>query len=119
MAAAAAITISGVISNTLTGTTQVGPLTATSAAANGQRTQVVLQSGDNTITVPSSPAPTGVIVQLPSDNTVAVKFGGSSGTELSKTGFFLLMFNIASLPASFVLNSASTQTGKTTEVTFF
>ena len=98
MPASASVTVTGYISNSPTGTTQLGPLTATSAAANGQRTQVVLQSGDNTITVPSAPAPTGVVIRLPSDNTETVKFGGSSGTELSKTGFAVLCFNILFAP---------------------
>ena len=60
-----------------------------------------------------------MVIRLPSDNTETVKFGGSSGTELSKTGFAVLCFNTASLPASFVLHSAGVQTGKTTEISFF
>ena len=119
MAASASITIAGTISNVPTGSKQIGPLTVTSAAANGYAQQIVLQSGDNTITVLSTPAPSGVIVQFPSDNTATNKYGGSSGTELTKTGFFMLCFNTASLPTTFVLNSSATQTAKITEIQFF
>lgn len=122
MAANATFTMQGQITQTPTGTTQIGPITVTSAAANGQRTQVVLASGANTITVPSTPAPTGCVVQLNSANTAVVTLkgvSGDTGIAIGKTGAFALCFDPTAVPASFVLNSASTQTGLVTEVTFF
>lgn len=123
MAASASVTLSGYISNTpTTGGRQIGPLTATSAAANGQVQQIVLQAGANTITVPTVPAPSGVIIQLPSTNTSETTLKGitgDTGIDIGKVGFVVLPFNTASLPASFVLTSVATQTALTTEITFY
>lgn len=122
MAANATVTIGGQITGTPTGNTQIGPITITSAAACGQRTQIALASGANTITVPASPAPTGVLIQLPSTNTVVTTLKGitgDTGIAIGKTGVFMLCFDPAALPASFVLTSASAQTGLITEITFF
>lgn len=122
MAASAVVAISGQITGLPTGTKTIGPLTVSSAAACGTVTEVVLQSGANTITVPTLPAPTGCIISLPSTNTATVTLkgvGGDTGIEIGKTGVTVLSFNTASLPASFVLNSSATQTGLTTEISFF
>lgn len=122
MAANATVTIGGQITSTPTGTTQIGPITITSAAANGQRTQVSLASGANTITVPTSPAPTGCIIQLPTSNNVVTTLKGitgDTGIAIGKTGFMMLCFDPAAVPASFVLTSASAQTGLITEILFF
>ena len=122
MAASAVVSILGQITGLPTGTKSVGPLTVSSAAACGTVTEIVLQSGANTITVPSAPAPTGCIIVLPSTNTQAVTLkgvAGDTGIAIGKTGVFMLCFDPTALPASFVLNSAATQTGLTTEISFF
>jgi len=122
MAAQASVTISGQITGTPVGSQTIGPLTATSAAACGQIQELVLQSGANTITVPSTPAPTGVVIQLPSTNTAVTTLKGvtgDTGVALGKTGFFMLCFDPTAVPASFVLTSASTQTGLFTYIQFF
>jgi len=122
MAAQASVTISGQITGTPVGSQTIGPLTATSAAACGQIQELVLQSGANTITVPSTPAPTGVVIQLPSANTAVTTLKGvtgDTGIALGKTGFFMLCFDPTAVPASFVLTSASTQTGLFTYIQFF
>jgi len=122
MAAQASVTISGQITGTPVGSQTIGPLTATSAAACGQIQELVLQSGANTITVPSTPAPTGVVIQLPSANTAVTTLKGvtgDTGIALGKTGFFMLCFDPAAVPASFVLTSASTQTGLFTYIQFY
>jgi len=122
MAAQASVTISGQITGTPVGSQTIGPLTATSAAACGQIQELVLQSGANTITVPSTPAPTGVVIQLPSTNTAVTTLKGvtgDTGIALGKTGFFMLCFDPTAVPASFVLTSASTQTGLFTYIQFF
>ena len=122
MAAAASITVSGYISNTPSGSRSIGPITITSAAANGQVQQIVLQSGDNTITVPTGIATNGCIIILPSDNTAVTTLkgvGGDTGIALGKTTKQVLNWDSTAAPATFVLNSASTQTSKITEIQFY
>ncbi len=127
MAATAAITISGYISNTpTTGGRQIGPITVTSAAANGQVQSLVLQAGANTITIPTATAngvaPTGCIIQLPSTNTAITTLkgvSGDTGIAIGKTTAHMLCWDPTAVPASFVLNSVATQTGLATEITFF
>jgi hypothetical protein len=122
MAAAASITISGYISNAPTGSRQIGPITLSSAAANGQIQRIVLLSGANTITVPTVPATNGCVIQLPSDNTVVTTLKGvtgDTGIAIGKTTATVLNWDPTAAPSSFVLTSASDQTGKATEITFF
>ena len=122
MPASAEIVVTGRISNTPTGGRTIGPITLTSADANGQVQRVVLQSGENVITIPTIPAPKGCIIQLPSDNTAVTKFVGTTGDvgfAIGKTTSMVLNWDSTAVPTSFILSSASTQTGKPTEVTFF
>jgi len=124
MAATASITISGTISNTPTGSRAVGPITLTSAAANGQVQQLVLAAGDNTITVPTGIATSGCIIQLPATNTSVTTLKGTSGGSdtgiaIGKTTAQVLNWDATAAPANFILNSVSTQTSKVTEITFF
>ena len=121
MAASATITISGTITSLPTGAKTIGPIQVTSAAANGQTTEVVLQSGFNSITVPASPAPTGCVIVLPSTNTSITTLKGvtgDTGIAIGKTTVQVLTWDPTALP-SFGLTSASTQTGLVTEVSFF
>lgn len=122
MAASAEVSVRGRISGTPTGDIILGPITITSAAANGYILQIVLQSGANTITIPTLPAPTGCVVQLPATNTAVTTLKGvtgDTGIAIGKTGTTMLTWDPTALPASFVLTSASTQTGLITEVKFF
>ena len=122
MAASATITVQGQITGLPTGTKSLGPLVISSAAACGQTTEVVLQSGANTITLPTIPAPTGCLIQLPPTNTAVVTLKGvtgDTGIAIGKTGQTLLTWDPTALPTSFVLTSASTQTGLATEISFF
>ena len=122
MAAQASVSIYGQITGTPVGNQVIGPLTATSAAACGQIQELVLQSGANTITVPATPAPTGCIILLPSTNTAVTTLKGvtgDTGIAIGKTGFFMLCFDPTAVPSSFVLTSASTQTGLYTYIIFF
>jgi hypothetical protein len=122
MAAQASVSITGTITGTPVGNQVIGPLTAVSAAACGQVQELVLQSGANTITVPATPAPNGCIIQLPSANTAVTTLKGvtgDTGIAIGKTGFLMLCFDPTAVPASFVLNSASTQTGLYTYISFF
>lgn len=122
MAAAARIKIEGTITGTATGTRGVGPIVLSSAAANGQVQQVVLQAGANTITVPATPAPNGCIIQLPATNTSVVTLKGvtgDTGIAIGKVTAHVLCFDPAAVPANFCLTSVSTQTGLITEIIFF
>jgi hypothetical protein len=122
MAATASITISGYISNTPTGSRTIGPITKTSADANGQVQRLVLQSGENTITIPTVPAPNGCLIQLPATNTAITKFlgvTGETGFAIGKTTSQFITWDPTAVPASFILSSAATQTGLVTEITFF
>lgn len=123
MTATATINVSGDIYGSPTsGRKQIGPLSVTSANANAQTQEVVLQSGANTIAVPTIPAPTGCLIQLPVGNTAVVTLKGvtgDTGIAIGKTGITLLTWDPLALPASFVLTSASTQTGLATEISFF
>lgn len=122
MTAAATVTLNGSFTGLSTGPKTVGPLSISSSSANGQVTQVVLQSGANTITVPTTPTPTGCIIVLPSTNTALTTLkgvSGDTGITIGKTGYAVLTWDTANAPTSFVLNSASTQTGLVTEITFF
>lgn len=120
MAAAGTITLNGVVTGLPNGSVVLGPLTLTSAAANGQVQIIALASGANTITIPTAPTPTGVLVVLPSNNSVVTTIKGvtgDTGIAISKTGWFFLPFD-TSPPASFVITSASAQTSKYTYIYF-
>lgn len=89
--------------------------------ANGTFQSLVLANGVNTITVPTSPAPTGCLIQLPPTNAVATTFKGiaaDTGTVMNPSGFWVVQFNPAALPASFVLFTASVHASPT-EISFF
>ena len=122
MAATANILIQGSIIGNLGGTRVIGPINLSSAAANGQVQQIVLQSGANTITVPSTPAPSGCVIVLPATNTAVTTLkgvSGDTGIAIGKTTTTVLNWDATAVPASFVLNSAATQTALITEITFF
>ena len=122
MTATASVTISGNVTGAPTGSRNIGPITVSSAAANGTVQQVVLQAGTNTITVPVSPNTTGVVITLPATNTSIVTLkgvAGDTGIAIGKTTTFVLMWDPTAPPASFVLTSVATQTGLATELSFF
>ena len=120
--ATASVNITGAFSGLSTGSRQIGPLTINAATANGQVTEVVLASGANTITVPATPATSGCIIVLPSTNTAVVTLkgvSGDTGIAIGKTTTTVLNWDSTAAPSSFVLNSASTQTGLVTEILFY
>lgn len=122
MAASASVTITGAITDNPTGNRGIGPIVLTSAAANGSIQQTVLQSGANTITVPTTPAPSGCIIKLPSTNTAVTTLkgvSGDTGIAIGKTTTLVLNWDSTAVPASFVLSSAATQTGLITEIIFW
>lgn len=122
MAASATITIGGSVQASPTGSKFIGPISITSAAANLGVTEVVLQSGANTITPPVTPATSGCIIQLNAANTSIVTLKGvtgDTGIALGKTTTTLLNWDPTAPPATFVLTSVATQTALATEITYF
>lgn len=122
MAATATIRIDGSIAGAPDGTHVIGPLYITSSAANASVQQLVLQSGANTITTPTNISTSGCIICLPSANTAVVTLkgvSGDTGIAIGKTTTQVLNWDPTAAPSSFVLNSASTQTGLTTTIIFF
>lgn len=82
---------------------------------------VVLQSGANTITTPTT-STSGCIIQLPSTNTAVTTLKGvtgDTGIAIGKTTTTMINWDPTAAPASFVLNSAATQTGLTTYIEYF
>ena len=119
---AAYIEIRGQITGLPAGNRAIGPIALTSSTPSGHVIDVVLQSGANTITVPATPATSGCIIALPATNTAITTLkgvSGDTGIALGKTTTTVLNWDVTAAPASFVLNSASTQTGLATEITFF
>ncbi len=100
----------------------IGPLFFSSSAANYTIQSIALASGANTITVPTAPATSGVIIILPTDNTVLTTLKGvtgDTGVPIGKVGFGLLTWDSTSAPSSFCITSASAQTAKYTKIIFF
>jgi hypothetical protein len=114
------VSISGQITQTVTGTQQIGPITIAPNASNQyQSTAYTFSSGNTTLTVPSWAV--GVLIQPSSSNAVQLTYKGAStdtGTPMSLTNPFLMTYNTSDLPSTFVINAASTLS-TTTQVTFF
>lgn len=122
MSAVASINISGSITSAAGGSNVFGPFNISSNAANPAITEIVLASGDNTITVPATPATSGCVIVLNSANTVVTTFkyaGGDTGFPIGKTTKQVLNWDPTAAPATFILNAASAQTGLNTEIRFF
>ena len=79
---------------------------AQNASSPGQEDPVALQSGDNTLTVPTGA--TGIVVTFPTGNNVLVKLkgaGGDTGVSLHKTD--PLSMGLDSTQTTVVLNAAA------------
>src|SRR6266567_1178377 len=101
MAGSATVALNAVLSGLPLGQMAITPPPLTSANANGQVQGVILAAGVNTITVPATPAPNGVIVVLNPANTsvVTVKgVGGDTGIAIGKVGWFVLPFDPTAVP---------------------
>lgn len=120
MAAAASITLSGSITSAPTGGKTFSASISSAAACPATQT-ITLQSGANTITVPTAPAPKGCVIKLPAANTVAITLKGvtgDTGVAIGKTGFIVLSWETSSPPSSFCLTAASA-CADPTEISFF
>lgn len=113
---AGTITIAGAAEGLTSGSKTIGPLTIVGTAVVGQISDVALVSGDNTITVPATA--TACVIVPPTSGTVALKLkgaGGDTGLFVSPKNPTEIPFDPANMPASFILNAASTVT---VEITF-
>lgn len=120
--ATAQVTVSGVVESALTGDVEIGPITITSTAASVHRVQVVLALGFNAITLPTTVTPTGCIIRFAAASTCdkTIKgITGDTGIRVHKTGFVVLTFDSASLPASIGITASVADTGNITEILFF
>lgn len=120
--ATSSITIGGSVQSAISGSKTIGPITISNSTGNVIVQQIVLQSGANTITPPTSPAPAGCVIVLPSTNTAVVTLkgvGGDTGIAIGKTTVTVLNWDSTAVPSSFVLSSAATQTGLITEISYF
>ena len=119
--ATGSVTVDGSVTGQLTGTRTIGPLTLTSSAAQAQTTQVVLASGANTITVPSTSCVCAVIAFAAASTVTKILKGvtGDTGVAISTTGFVVLTWVSGSAPASFVITCSGADTGNTTEIAYF
>lgn len=121
MAATANVNVHSVI-NGAPGGSIITDYSITSAAANWQIQNLVLASGANTITVPALPATNGCHIILDPLSTIVVTLKGvtgDTGVAIGKTTKQTLNWDPAAPPASFVLTSASIQTGFNTQIIFF
>ena len=118
MAATGTITISGSVTTLPGGSKTLGPLTISAAAAVSVETQVVLASGANTITVPTTA--TAAIIVFDSTSTVTKTLKGvtgDTGIAVTKVGVVVLQFHTTP-PADFCITAGGADTAKTTTIIF-
>ena len=126
MAVQESVTLYGSVTGLQSGQKIVGPYTVSPPATatdqtSGQTTTVILASGDNTITIPSTNCTAAIISFTPgSATTKKLKgAGGDTGVTLHADGVNLISFpGGGATAASFIINSSVLDTGNTTEVLF-
>ncbi len=118
MAAAASVSITGVVTDTPVGDKAIGPITTTSAAAAAVETQTILAAGANVITVPALATICIIVFDSTSATTKTLKgVAGDTGILLKSAGAAMLTFTAAAV-ASFVINSSALDTGLYTTFLF-
>lgn len=122
MAAQASLTIQGSVTGVATGSKTLGPVTITQGTPTDANaapiTSVILASGDNTITIPSTTC-VAAVIQFASGSTTTKKLKGHAddvGIIVTKNGPVLLSFAASGAPASFIINSSALDTANTTTV---
>jgi hypothetical protein len=125
MAGTGSVTINGQVSNLQTGSRTLGPITISSSPAtelNLANVQtLVLASGANTITIPSSTAVGVVINFAPASTQTKTLKGvtGDTGIAVTRNGTCFLAFDQTSgAPANFVVTAGGVDTGNVTEFWF-
>jgi len=108
MAAAATVSLVGVISGLLSGTRNMQPADNTSAAAVGKHEKITLSSGANTITPPSGATMVLIVPPVANAQNMTLKgVTGDTGIALAKTQWVLLSLQSVS---SFVITAGGTIT---------
>lgn len=114
----------GVIETIQGGSNNIGPTDLQNTLPPYDSIQLVLANGANTIIVPYLAAvivPIGALI-IPDLTSTTVKkikgIAGDTGIQISKSHWSLLSFDDPP-PASFVIDSAGADTGKTTTIIFF
>jgi hypothetical protein len=112
---AGTFTVSGSAASLLTGSKTIGPITFTGSATIGEVLDLTLQSGDNTIAIPTGA--TAVLIVPPASNAVALKVrsslnSGDAGLPIHVTAPFLYCFP-GTAPTTLIINAASLTTGLT------
>lgn len=110
MSGTAQVSVTATLTGGLTSQKQYGPVTFSNTAANEQ-TQNVAVGTNTTITIPTTPVQaTGVIIIPPTSNTNILTLkgvAGDTGIAIAPAAPTFIPFATA-VPASFVLNAAST-----------
>ena len=112
--------VTGVVNGLPFGSQSIGALTVSSTAAAGVSTDLVLASGDNTITIPAAINVTAALIVFGAGSGTVKKLkgvGGDTGITLNPTSFNLITF-VNPAPANFVINSSAVDTGITTYIYF-
>lgn len=121
MAISSSVTISGSVTGLSVGTKTYGPTTVSTTspveAGSAPITSVVLASGANTVSVPST-STGGCIIQFASASTCTKTLKGvtgDTGVALCKNGSIFLQFD-TSAPSSICITAGAADTGNTTTI---
>lgn len=117
--AKATIQLRGFFEDLISGSKSISPADLVHTTPPLAETQLVLASGDNTITVPSTAV--GCIILFDPTSTAIKKLkgaGGDTGIIVSRQLWIVLTFDTTPI-ANFIINSSVVDTGKTTTVVFF
>lgn len=116
---AGTFTISGMSAGEPAGQRVFGPITVTGSTVIGATLEVALNSGDNTITVPTSSV--AVMVIPPANNATVIKYrtslnSGDAGLPVYAGALPFVHVFPATPPTTVILNAASTISTFTTVV---
>lgn len=119
MAASGQIVISGAVTGLLTGSKQIGPVVISDSAASPSTTEVVLASGFNTISIPTTTTVSAALVIFAAASTGTKTLKGVTGD----TGIALLpngvnVINLATSATSFGITTSAADTANITEILF-
>jgi len=118
MAITSQISLRGFFTGLLSGSRSIAPGDQGTSDAPSQVTQVILQSGANTIIVPSKARGVIIVFDNAATSIKTLKgITGDTGIEIGINGWVVLPFD-STPPASFVITSNALDT-VLTEITFF
>jgi len=119
MALRSLIQLRGYIESLAGGSKNIVPADITNATPPEAETELVLASGDNTITIPALADGCIIIFASTSTTTKTLKgVGGDTGIAVTKNSWLVLTFHTTP-PANFIINSSAVDTGLYTRIIFF